>query len=121
MGPTEVHTGKARHGVTTEKKRDLLALPDDHSLAHTIPASIRDAQGLASAFRRKFGRVAELQCQLPAPDKTLKLQDASCYLFYLVTKDTVHEQPTYQDVWDALIQLRELVLESDVQKLVMPK
>ncbi|XP_050519398.1 uncharacterized protein LOC126893360 [Diabrotica virgifera virgifera] len=114
-------TGKARHGVTTEEKRDLLALPDDYSLAHTIPASIKDARGLASAFRRKFGRVAELQCQLPAPGKALKLQDASRYLFYLVTKDTVRDQPTYQDVWDALIQLREHVLESDVQKLAIPK
>uniref|UniRef100_A0A6P7G609 Uncharacterized protein LOC114338090 n=1 Tax=Diabrotica virgifera virgifera TaxID=50390 RepID=A0A6P7G609_DIAVI len=28
-------TGKARHGVTTEEKRDLLALSDDYSLAHT--------------------------------------------------------------------------------------
>uniref|UniRef100_A0A6P7H7A6 ADP-ribose glycohydrolase OARD1-like n=1 Tax=Diabrotica virgifera virgifera TaxID=50390 RepID=A0A6P7H7A6_DIAVI len=112
-------TGKARHGV--RKNRDLLTLSDDYSLAHTMPASIKDSRDLSYAFGRKFGLVAKLQCQLPAPGKSLKLQDTSRYLFYLVTKDIVQYQPTYQDVWDALFQLREHVLESDVQKLAMQK
>ena len=114
-------TGKARHGITLEQQQDLFLLPEDYSLAHCIPASINDARGLAYAFRKKFGRLAELKDQLPAPGKTLRLRDGSRYLFYLVTKDTFHQQPSYRDVWDALVSLREHVLECDVQKLAMPK
>uniref|UniRef100_A0A6P7GGG4 Uncharacterized protein LOC114337827 n=1 Tax=Diabrotica virgifera virgifera TaxID=50390 RepID=A0A6P7GGG4_DIAVI len=53
-------TGKARHGVTIEEKRDLLALPDDYSLAHTIPASIKDARGrLDREYSSKISEVGE--------------------------------------------------------------
>uniref|UniRef100_A0A6P7GW68 Uncharacterized protein LOC114343649 n=1 Tax=Diabrotica virgifera virgifera TaxID=50390 RepID=A0A6P7GW68_DIAVI len=37
-------------------------------------------------------------CQLPAPGKAFKLQDAPQYLFYLLIKDISYDQPSYQDV-----------------------
>uniref|UniRef100_A0A6P7G6Z0 Tachykinin-like peptides receptor 86C n=1 Tax=Diabrotica virgifera virgifera TaxID=50390 RepID=A0A6P7G6Z0_DIAVI len=49
----------------------------------TIPSRPVVKKHEHTAFRRKFGRVAELQCEVPAPGTALKLQDASRYLFDL--------------------------------------
>lgn len=114
-------TGKARYGVTTERQQDLFALPEDYSLAHNTSARISDAHGLSSIFRKRFGRLTELQDQLPTPGRSLKLQDGSRYLFYLITKNVFQDHSTYHDVWEALLSLREHVLESTVQKLAMPR
>ncbi|XP_072401644.1 ADP-ribose glycohydrolase OARD1-like [Diabrotica undecimpunctata] len=80
----------------TSVNQDLLALPDNYSMIHIISARIK--------------------CQLPATGKALKVQDASRYFVYLVTKDIAHNQPNYQDLWEILH-----MHESNVQKLSMPK
>lgn len=114
-------TGKARYGVTTEEQRDLFSLPEDYSLAHGFSANLHDDRGLATVFRRKFGRLPELRDQLPVPGKTLQFPDGFRSIFYLITKNKFQDRATYQHVWEALHSLREQALESDVKKIAMPK
>ncbi|CAH1976844.1 unnamed protein product [Acanthoscelides obtectus] len=42
-------------------------------------------------------------------------------IFYLVTKKASYQKPNYEDVWNALCSLREVLLAEDLRKLAIPK
>ncbi|KAJ8941537.1 hypothetical protein NQ318_010305 [Aromia moschata] len=41
--------------------------------------------------------------------------------FYLVTKQLSHHKPTYQTVWDTLVELRDVLLSQSISSLAIPK
>ncbi|KAI4460651.1 hypothetical protein MML48_5g00008305 [Holotrichia oblita] len=114
-------TRKARHGVTTEKRRDLFAVPSSYALAHCVAQNLRMSRGIAAEFRKRYGRVRELLQQQPRIGETLKLSINGQSIFYLVTKKFPYQKPAYRVIWEALLDLRNHVLQQDILKLAIPK
>ena len=116
---------KARYGVTREEQLDLFTVSPDYSLAHCVAKDIKMSRGIASVFKRKFGRVQELADQSPSVGKALRLEDDNAehkpYIYYLVTKQYSYQKPSYRNLWDSLCDLRDHLLKNDIMKLAVPK
>ncbi|KAJ8962214.1 hypothetical protein NQ318_018186 [Aromia moschata] len=95
---------KARYGVTREEPRDLFQAPADFCLAHCVAADLRMSRGIALTFKKAFGQLEELRRQRPE-----------------VTKQLSHHKPTYQTVWDTLVELRDVLLSQSISSLAIPK
>lgn len=122
-----LHNGtyKSRFGVTREEQRDLFDVPAEYSLAHCVAEDLEMSRGIAADFKDKFGQIDELRGQNPRKGRTLQIvhqQDGVARnIFYLVTKRRSCEKPTYHDVWNALVQLREHLRAQGLRKLAIPK
>ena len=66
---------KARYGVTREEQQDLFTVPSDYSLAHCVASDLKMSRGIASVFKKKYGRLEELANQRPSVGKTLHLKN----------------------------------------------
>ncbi|KAJ8954739.1 hypothetical protein NQ318_011434 [Aromia moschata] len=116
---------KARYGVTREEPRDLFQAPADFCLAHCVAADLRMPRGIALTFKKAFGQLEELRRQRPEVGRVLQItaaeQEKERSVFYLVTKQLSHHKPTYQTVWDTLVELRDVLLSQSISSLAIPK
>ncbi|KAJ8953486.1 hypothetical protein NQ318_023607 [Aromia moschata] len=116
---------KARYGVTREEPRDLFQAPADFCLAHCVAADLRMSRGIALTFKKAFGQLEELRRQRPEVGRVLQItaaeQEKERSVFYLVTKQLSHHKPTYQTVWDTLVELRDVFLSQSISSLAIPK
>ncbi|KAJ8949727.1 hypothetical protein NQ318_005048 [Aromia moschata] len=116
---------KARYGVTREEPRDLFQAPADFCLAHCVAADLRMSRGIALTFKKAFGQLEELRRQRPEVGQVLQItaaeQEKERSVFYLVTKQLSHHKPTYQTVWDTLVELRDVLLSQSISSLAIPK
>ncbi|KAJ8949442.1 hypothetical protein NQ318_007543 [Aromia moschata] len=116
---------KARYGVTREEPRDLFQAPADFCLAHCVAADLRMSRGIALTFKKAFGQLEELRRQRPEVGRVLQItaaeQEKERSVFYLVTKQLSHHKPTYQTVWDTLVELRDVLLSQSISSLAIPK
>ncbi|KAJ8949926.1 hypothetical protein NQ318_007634 [Aromia moschata] len=116
---------KARYGVTREEPRDLFQTPADFCLAHCVAADLRMSRGIALTFKKAFGQLEELRRQRPEVGRVLRItaaeQEKERSVFYLVTKQLSHHKPTYQTVWDTLVELRDVLLSQSISSLAIPK
>ncbi|KAJ8948307.1 hypothetical protein NQ318_020794 [Aromia moschata] len=116
---------KARYGVTREEPRDLFQAPADFCLAHCVAADLRMSRGIALTFKKAFGQLEELRRQRPEVGRVLQItaaeQERERSVFYLVTKQLSHHKPTYQTVWDTLVELRDVLLSQSTSSLAIPK
>ncbi|KAJ8952749.1 hypothetical protein NQ318_008063 [Aromia moschata] len=48
-------------------------------------------------------------------------QEKERFVFYLVTKQLSHHKPTYQNVWDTLVELRDVLLSQNISSLAILK
>ncbi|KAJ8950024.1 hypothetical protein NQ318_002436 [Aromia moschata] len=116
---------KARYGVTREEPRDLFQAPADFCLAHCVAADLRMSRGIALTFKKAFGQLEELRRQRPEVGRVLQItaaeQEKERSVFYLVTKQLSHHKPTYQAVWDTLVELRDVLLSQSIRSLAIPK
>ncbi|KAJ8932664.1 hypothetical protein NQ318_013195 [Aromia moschata] len=48
-------------------------------------------------------------------------QEKERFAFYLATKQLSHHKPTYQNVWDTLVGLRDVLLSQNISSLAIPK
>ncbi|KAJ8936003.1 hypothetical protein NQ318_009683 [Aromia moschata] len=116
---------KARYGVTREEPRDLFQTPADFCLAHCVAADLRISRGIALTFKKAFGQLEELRRQRPEVGRVLQItaaeQEKERSVFYLVTKQLSHHKPTYQTVWDTLVELRDVLLSQSISSLAIPK
>ncbi|KAJ8946839.1 hypothetical protein NQ318_006749 [Aromia moschata] len=116
---------KARYGVTREEPRDLFQAPADFCLAHCMAADLRMSRGIALTFKKAFGQLEELRRQRPEVGRVLQItaaeQEKERSVFYLVTKQLSHHKPTYQTVWDTLVELRDVLLSQNISSLAIPK
>ncbi|KAJ8950945.1 hypothetical protein NQ318_008384 [Aromia moschata] len=111
---------KARYSVTREEPRDLFQVPADFCLAHCVAADLRMSRGIALTFKKAFGQLEELGRQRPEVGRVLQItvaqQEKERSVFYLVTKKLSHHKPTYQNVWDTLIELRNVLLSLEYKQ-----
>ncbi|KAJ8949008.1 hypothetical protein NQ318_005182, partial [Aromia moschata] len=116
---------KARYGVTREEPRDLFQAPADFCLAHCVAADLRMSRGIALTFKKAFGQLEELRRQRPEVGRVLQIkvaqQEKERSLFYFVTKQLSYHKPTYQTVWDTLVELRDVLLSQNISSLAIPK
>ncbi|KAJ8939151.1 hypothetical protein NQ318_010906 [Aromia moschata] len=116
---------KARYGVTREEPHDLFQTPADFCLAHCVAADLRMSRGIALTFKKAFGQLEELRRQRPEVGRVLQItaaeQEKERSVFYLVTKQLSHHKPTYQTVWDTLVELRDVLLSQSISSLAIPK
>ncbi|KAJ8947071.1 hypothetical protein NQ318_019966, partial [Aromia moschata] len=116
---------KARYGVTREEPRDLFQAPADFCLVHCVAADLRMSRGIALTFKKAFGQLEELRRQRPEVGRVLQItaaeQEKERSVFYLVTKQLSHHKPTYQTVWDTLVELRDVLLSQSISSLTIPK
>ena len=116
---------KARYGVTREEHRDLFKVPFEYSLGHCVARDIKMSRGIASVFKKRFGRIEELANLRPSVGKTLWLRDNHAgqkrYLYYLVTKARSYQRPVYKNLWNSLRDLRNHLVKNGIRKLAIPK
>ncbi|CAH1990267.1 unnamed protein product [Acanthoscelides obtectus] len=75
------------------------------------------SRGIAKVFRRKFGRVHELRQSNPEVGEVLQVTEEGTNrkIFCLVTKKASYQKPNYEDVWNPLCLLREVLLAEDLR------
>ncbi|KAJ8936414.1 hypothetical protein NQ318_014851 [Aromia moschata] len=99
--------------------------PADFCLAHCVAADLRMSRGIALTFKKAFGQLEELRRQRPEVGRVLQItaaeQEKERSVFYLVTKQLSHHKPTYQTVWDTLVELRDVLLSQSISSLAIPK
>ncbi|KAJ8946612.1 hypothetical protein NQ318_007215 [Aromia moschata] len=107
---------KARYGVTREEPRDLFQAPADFCLAHCVAADLRMSRGLHLPSRRRLDSwrsYADKDQSGRAGEREVR--------FHLMTKQLSHHKPTYQTVWDTLVELRDVLLSQNISSLAIPK
>ncbi|KAJ8911550.1 hypothetical protein NQ315_012803, partial [Exocentrus adspersus] len=114
---------KVRYGVTSEEQRDLFQVPNEFALAHCVAQDLKMSRGIAATFKQRFGRVDELRDQKPEVGEVVQLGEDKTgrNILYLITKELSYQQPTYQDVWASLVDLRDALLSQNITKLAIPK
>ncbi|KAJ8958667.1 hypothetical protein NQ318_016392 [Aromia moschata] len=89
--------------------------PDSELSSRNSCCFIPTARKLATELRRQrpeVGRVLQI---------TAAEQEKERSVFYLVTKQLSHHKPTYQTVWDTLVELRDVLLSQSISSLAIPK
>ncbi|KAJ8936949.1 hypothetical protein NQ318_015567 [Aromia moschata] len=78
-----------------------------------------------NSAKKAFGQLEELRRQRPEVGRVLQItaaeQEKERSVFYLVTKQLSHHKPTYQTVWDTLVELRDVLLSQSISSLAIPK
>ncbi|CAH1972335.1 unnamed protein product [Acanthoscelides obtectus] len=84
---------------------------------------LRILSSIAKVFLRKVGRVHERRQSNPEVGEVLQITEEGTNrtIFYLVTKKASYQKPNYEDVWNGLCSLREVLLAEDLRKLAIPK
>ncbi|KAJ8957170.1 hypothetical protein NQ318_007731 [Aromia moschata] len=72
------------------------------------------SRGIAFTFKKEFGQLEELRRQKPGVGRRRSV-------FHSVTKQLSHHKPTYQNVWDTLLELRGVLLSQNISSLAIPK
>lgn len=111
--------------IIKEEKRDLFTVPQGYYLAHCISGDYSLGAGIAAQFVDVYNMRYKLHRHYPIPDgekfdnvgKALLVDN----VFNLVTKARVFHKPTYDDLYETLVDMREQCVEWDITKLAMPR
>ncbi|ETN66590.1 hypothetical protein AND_001624 [Anopheles darlingi] len=104
-----------------ETEGDLFGAPKDHSLAHCVAADLKMGGGIAVKFKQVFGKVDDLKAQKIGVGGVAVLRDPPRYVYYLVTKNSSYQKPTYADLRKSLEAMREHMAANGVGKLAIPR
>lgn len=105
-----------------EIKCDLFSLGPEYYLAHCISADFALGAGIAVQFNRRFDLHKRLKAEYPRyanywNEGTCLLEDR---VFNLVTKSRYWQKPTYKNMSDALVAMRDICVEQDINRIAMP-
>ncbi|CAD7004673.1 O-acetyl-ADP-ribose deacetylase 1 isoform X2 [Ceratitis capitata] len=90
-------------------------------MAHCVAADMRLGRGIAIKFRNKFGQIPKLKQQNVKPGGVAVLQDRTRFIYYLVTKTSSWNKPTYQTLETSLRCMKTHMLQNNVDKLAIPR
>lgn len=117
----------------TEVVGDLFSCPDTTSLCHCVSedlamgkgshhkSCLSKSLGIAVLFKKKFGGIDELKKQQQRPGGVAFLRRENRFVFYLITKLRYFNKPTYTDLKDSLVSMKDLMMEHNVKDLAMPR
>lgn len=104
---------------------DLFAAPQGCYLAHCISGDYALGAGIAKKFDEVYNMRYKLHRNYPIPDgkKFAHVGEALLIdnVFNLVTKPRCYHKPTFNDLYDTLVDMKEQCEEEDITKLAMPR
>ena len=110
--------------IIKEEIKDLFTVPQGYYLAHCISGDYALGAGIAKQFVDIYNMRFKLHKKFPIPDgaKFANVEKALLIdnVFNLVTKDRVYHKPTYDSLYETLVDMRTQCEELDITKLAMP-
>ncbi|KAJ8929324.1 hypothetical protein NQ314_018001 [Rhamnusium bicolor] len=103
-----------------EINEDLFNVSNEFSLAHCVSKDMSVSAGISLRFREKFGSQKVVLQQRQAPGGLAVLFDNGRFIYYLVTKKSSSDKPSYENLQASLLKLRDHVLSYQVPKLAIP-
>lgn len=104
----------------TVEKRDLFTVPQGYYLAHCISADFALGAGIA----KTFDKVYNMRFKLFREYDNYEYDGGDALLidnvFNLVTKPKCFHKPTYDSLTEALMAMKELIIDLSITKLAMP-
>lgn len=103
----------------------------------SVSRDLKMGKGIATQFKKRFGRVDELKAQDKQVGEVASLrfidvsrassslgandEDKGRMVYYMITKDKYHHKPKLDDFKSSLAQLRESAIEDQVAAISMPR
>lgn len=102
-----------------EERIDLFSVPEYYYIAHCISGDYSLGAGIAKQIDKKYSMKKKLNALYPnKKDKIGALLVDN--VFNLVTKRTLFDNPTYDTVKVALIDMKRQCLKNKITKIAMP-
>ncbi len=105
-----------------EVQQDLFSVGSEYHLVHCISSDKQMDAGIAYHFNKKFkirsllAKKSEAELKHPTCIKT-----EGTRVFNLITKERYWNIPTYENLEEALIQMKNQIVKEKITKLAMPK
>lgn len=110
--------------IIREEKRDLFTVPQGYYLAHCISGDYALGAGIAVQFVEVYNMRYKLHSQYPIPDSEKFANVGKALLvdnvFNLVTKARCFHKPTYDSLYDTLVDMKDQCEEWDITKIAIP-
>ena len=110
--------------IINEITQDLFTVPQGYYLAHCISGDYALGAGIAKKFDEVYNMRFKLHRNYAIPDGEKYANVGRALLvdnvFNLVTKARYFHKPTYDSLYDTLIDMREQCEDYDITKIAMP-
>lgn len=110
--------------IFNEVQQDLFTVPQGYYLAHCISGDYALGAGIAVKFDEVYNMKFKLHRDYAIPDGQKYANVGRALLvdnvFNLVTKARCFHKPTYDDLYDTLVDMREQMEDFGITKLAMP-
>lgn len=114
--------------IIKEETRDLFTVDKSISLVYTIGKDFRMLKGMPAKMNNRY---KAMQVTVKNGYKKAKDPDLRCigfkplveerYIYNLIVKNKFNDKCTYDDLFEALIQLKDDMAVMDVKRIAMPK
>ena len=94
--------------------------PPTVALAHCVSLDFKMSQGIALAFRQKFGQIHSLRHQVRIVGQCAVVGHESRWVFYMVTKLRYFMKPSYHSVEQALRSMKQHMERLHIKELAVP-
>lgn len=110
--------------IYQEAQRDLFTVPREYYFAHCISGDYALGAGIAKQFAKVYDMRRKLHSSYAIPSgqkhdnvgKALLIEN----VFNLVTKQRYFQKPTYDSLYDALLDMKNQCLKFGIRKIAMP-
>ena len=110
--------------IIKEEVMDLFTVPQGYYLAHCISGDYALGAGIAKQFVENYNMRFKLHKNYPIPDGEKFANVGQALLvdnvFNLVTKARVFHKPTYESLYDTLLDMRIQCEDLDISRLAVP-
>lgn len=100
---------------------NLFKAPKQYSLAHCVSQDLRMDAGIARGFKQRFAQIAYLKSKKGLTGQCITLQLPERNIYYLITKTKFFNKPTYENLWQALNNLKQQMIYLNDTNLAIPK
>lgn len=114
--------------ILEERNMDLFVAPKDYSLVYTIAKDFVNRKGYAAKMNNRYKamNITVKRAYKKAKDPGLrcigfKPLNEKRFIYNLIIKDKCAYISNYEDLFEALIQLKDDMAAMDVTKIAMPK
>ena len=104
-----------------EEVKDLFTVPQGYNLAHCISADFNLGGGIAKQFCTHFNMRERLLNYYGDAVEGAGFALTISNVYNLVTKEKVSDRPTYENLINALTDMKEDMVATGVKKIAMPK
>lgn len=110
--------------IFNEVQKDLFTVPQGYYLAHCIRGDYALGAGIAKAFDQVYNMRFKLHRDYAIPDGEKYANVGRALLvdnvFNLVTKQRCFHKPTYDTLYETLVDMKEQCENFDIEKIAMP-